>query len=337
MSKATNGSVTHAWIDDGSRNVKVFIEGMDKIHVIETLVREGSDEVNSYNTNNLSYTVQNKRSTSTLLTNTSNYQRSDVNRVAINHALLSIGVKGDVVVHCGLPLDQYFQPGGMKVDYNRLNEKRESIMMPVVFDTDNSPMPFKIVSVEVHPEAIPALYAAINEGYPIYGDTVTVADAGGWTLDVASLVIDDDEIQVDSNLTELRGYFHCLDVIATMLENNNPKLSKSFKNAGFRYRKAESTFSKDSDEHELSVQGVKKWFDDIVVSANIEEQIITSDNLLLVGGSIHYLGDLFVNHPDFEHISIISMLEPETAILRGMLAMNGIDYPIPTKPDQEQS
>lgn len=118
-----------------------------------------------------------------LVTTNVEWQYSNVNVVAVHHALLLTGVEPcevDLVVT--LPLSEYYdaqcQPNAANIA-----RKRASLMRPV---TVNGGKTFTVRSVEVMPESIPAGYDILKEMEPL--ESLLIVDLGGTTLDISQVM-----------------------------------------------------------------------------------------------------------------------------------------------------
>ena len=110
------------------------------------------------------------------------YQYSDVNVIAIHHALVKSGItpqEVDVVVT--LPLSEYFDTNAQP-DMANINRKKANVMRPVEYQNGEA---FTIRNVRVMPESIPAGFKALADMSPF--ESLLIVDLGGTTLDVAKV------------------------------------------------------------------------------------------------------------------------------------------------------
>ncbi len=110
------------------------------------------------------------------------YQYSDVNVIAIHHALVKSGItpqEVDVVVT--LPLSEYFETNAQP-DMANINRKKANVMRPVEYQNGEA---FTIRNVRVMPESIPAGFKALADMSPF--ESLLIVDLGGTTLDVAKV------------------------------------------------------------------------------------------------------------------------------------------------------
>lgn len=122
------------------------------------------------------------------------YPTSNLNRILVNHALISAGL-GDknVFLVTGLPVDQYYKLGQPNISL--IGDKKDSLMKPVTnfnkkFSTAN------ILGNEVFSEGLAAFFDAMFNGDGTVNDEIqqlinrrpiTVVDLGGKTLDIATI------------------------------------------------------------------------------------------------------------------------------------------------------
>ncbi|WP_337049249.1 plasmid segregation protein ParM [Serratia fonticola] len=110
------------------------------------------------------------------------YQYSDVNVVAIHHALLQTGLLPQPVdVEVTLPLGEYLDEHNQP-NHDNIQRKQRNIMRPV---TLNSGETFTIRNVRVMPESIPAGFDIVKDLDEL--DSLLIVDLGGTTLDVAQV------------------------------------------------------------------------------------------------------------------------------------------------------
>lgn len=118
-----------------------------------------------------------------LVTTNIEWQYSNVNVVAVHHALLLTGIEPcevDLVVT--LPLSEFYDARHQPHEEN-IARKRSSLMRPV---TANGKKTFTVRSVEVMPESIPAGYRILSEMDPL--ESLLIIDLGGTTLDISQVM-----------------------------------------------------------------------------------------------------------------------------------------------------
>ena len=177
------------FVDDGSTNIKVMWQEGDKTHRClspnsfkrEWVVPFGELPVFNYAMNGEQYSFDAISPDAVKTTNVA-YQYSDVNVVAVHHALMQTGLvaqKVDIVV--SLPLAEYFDTNNQP---NRTNiqRKKDNLLRPI---TINGQEAFTINSVEVMPESIPAGFDIAQGLDPL--DSLLIVDLGGTTLDISQV------------------------------------------------------------------------------------------------------------------------------------------------------
>lgn len=175
------------FIDDGSTNIKLlWNEGSEVKRLIspnsfkrEWSVAFGSGTVFNYLFNGEQYSFDPISPDAVVTTNVA-WQYSDVNVVAVHHALLKTGMapqEVDIVVT--LPLAEFYNRDNQPCEKN-IRRKQESLLRPV---TLNGGQTFTVRSVEVMPESIPAGYSVVKDLDDL--DSMLIIDLGGTTLDIS--------------------------------------------------------------------------------------------------------------------------------------------------------
>lgn len=110
------------------------------------------------------------------------WQYSDVNVVAVHHALLQTGlVPCEVDITVTLPLSEYYNRNNQPID-EAIRRKEQSLMRPV---TLNGGKTFTVRSVAVMPESIPAGFSVLQTMDPL--ESLLIVDLGGTTLDISQV------------------------------------------------------------------------------------------------------------------------------------------------------
>ncbi|MDZ7324918.1 plasmid segregation protein ParM [Kosakonia sacchari] len=178
------------YVDDGSTNIKVLWEDDAGVRTTispnsfkrEWSVAFGNNEVFNYALNGEHYSFD-PISAEALITTNVAWQYSDVNVVAVHHALLKTGVvpcEVDIVVT--LPLGEFYNRDNQPSAEN-IRRKQESLMRPVEL---NGGRTFTVRSVQVMPESIPAGYRIVREMDDL--DSLLIIDLGGTTLDISHVM-----------------------------------------------------------------------------------------------------------------------------------------------------
>lgn len=178
------------FIDDGSTNVKLQWNdaGQARQHISpnsfkrEWAVSFSEKKVFNYSLNNEHYTFDPISPDAVVTTNVA-WQYSDLNVVAVQHALLTSGLPvGEVDIVCTLPLTEYYgrdnQPNTKNIERKKDNLKRKITL--------NDGETFTIKDVKVMPESIPAGYEVLQELNEL--DSLLIIDLGGTTLDVSQVM-----------------------------------------------------------------------------------------------------------------------------------------------------
>ncbi|MBC3250958.1 plasmid segregation protein ParM [Serratia fonticola] len=110
------------------------------------------------------------------------YQYSDVNVIAIHHALLKTSLPPQPVdVEVTLPLGEYLDEHNQP-NRDNIQRKQRNILRPVILNGGET---FTIRNVRVMPESIPAGFDIVKDLDEL--DSLLIVDLGGTTLDVAQV------------------------------------------------------------------------------------------------------------------------------------------------------
>ena len=178
------------YVDDGSTNIKLAWK--DENGEVKTFISPNSFKpewsLNLFGDGQSSnYVIEGEKfsfdpgSADAIVTTETRYQYSQVNTVAIHHALLHSGIKpGEVDVVVTLPLSEYldadFQPNTVNISRKKNSVKREVTLQ-------GKKPGFTIGKVSVLPESIPAGFNILTSLKD--DDSLLIVDLGGTTLDVS--------------------------------------------------------------------------------------------------------------------------------------------------------
>ncbi|WP_312239772.1 plasmid segregation protein ParM [Pantoea sp.] len=175
------------FMDDGSTNIKVKWKESGQAHQLlspnsfkrQWSVAFGSQPAFNYLMNGEQYSFDPISPEAVTTTNVA-YQYSDVNVIAVHHALLLTGLAPqDVDVVVTLPLAEFYDANNQRNDAN-IERKKKSLQRQV---TLNGGETFTIRSVEVMPESIPAGFDVLKSMDPL--ESLLIIDLGGTTLDIS--------------------------------------------------------------------------------------------------------------------------------------------------------
>lgn len=178
------------FIDDGSTNIKLQWqdEGKVKRHISpnsfkrEWAVAFGDKKVFNYLLNGEHYSFDPISPDAVITTNIA-WQYSDVNVVAVHHALLTSGLLiGDVDIVCTLPLTEYYDRNNQPNQHN-IARKKANLQRALNLNGSDT---FKINDVKVMPESIPAGFEVLQTLDEL--DSLLIIDLGGTTLDISQVM-----------------------------------------------------------------------------------------------------------------------------------------------------
>lgn len=178
------------FVDDGSTNIKLQWEEAGEVRRAispnsfkrEWAVSFGAGQVFNYTLNSENYSFD-PISADALVTTNVAWQYSDVNVIAVHHALLMTGLKPqpvDIVVT--LPLAEFYTRDNQPNQEN-IRRKQENLLRPV---TINDGETFTIRHVDVMPESIPAGFSIVQDMDEF--DSLLIVDLGGTTLDISHVM-----------------------------------------------------------------------------------------------------------------------------------------------------
>lgn len=154
------------FMDDGSTNIKMKWEADGEIRQMispnsfkpQWSVPFGAQPVFNYSMNGEQYSFDPVAADAVVTTNVA-WQYSDVNVVAVHHALLQTGlVPCEVDITVTLPLSEYYNRDNQP-DNEAIRRKEQSLMRSV---TLNGGKTFTVRSVAVMPESIPAGFSVLQ-------------------------------------------------------------------------------------------------------------------------------------------------------------------------------
>ncbi|KAB7715722.1 recombinase [Plesiomonas shigelloides] len=178
------------FIDDGSTNIKmawINAEGQQQNFVSPNSFKAewsapfGVALPDNYVLDAVKYSFD-PLSCSAIRTTDTLYQYSDINVIAIHHALHSSGIKPQLLdIEVTLPLSEYFDSDSQPNSVN-IERKKNNVMRQV--SHQHKPA-FEINSVRVMPESIPAGVVELAKLDPM--ESLLIVDLGGTTLDIAQV------------------------------------------------------------------------------------------------------------------------------------------------------
>lgn len=178
------------FVDDGSTNIKLQWDEAGEVKRAispnsfkrEWAVSFGAEPVFNYTLNSENYSFD-PISADALVTTNVAWQYSDVNVIAVHHALLMSGLKPqpvDIVVT--LPLAEFYTRDNQPNQEN-IRRKQENLLRPVCVNGGET---FTIRNVDVMPESIPAGFSVVQDMDEF--DSLLIVDLGGTTLDISHVM-----------------------------------------------------------------------------------------------------------------------------------------------------
>ncbi|ELC6383381.1 TPA: plasmid segregation protein ParM domain-containing protein [Enterobacter cancerogenus] len=181
------------YCDDGSTTVKLAWLNNKKIYksLSSNSFRQGWKVEGMGVRQTFNYELDGKKytydevSNESILTTHIEYQYTDVNVLAVHHALLNSGLKPQPVsLTVTLPISEFYTRDCQKNELN-IQRKIDNLMRPVKL---NKGEVFTIEHVEVMPESLPAVFERLVKDNVGQFEKSLVIDLGGTTLDVGVIV-----------------------------------------------------------------------------------------------------------------------------------------------------
>jgi len=181
------------YCDDGSTTIKLAWLDNKKLHksLSSNSFRQGWKVEGMGVRQTFNYELEGKKytydevSNESIITTHIEYQYTDVNVLAVHHALLNSGLKAQPVsLTVTLPISEFYTKECQKNELN-IQRKIDNLMRPVKL---NKGEVFTIEHVEVMPESLPAVFARLVKDKVGQFEKSLVIDLGGTTLDVGVIV-----------------------------------------------------------------------------------------------------------------------------------------------------
>ena len=180
-------NVKLAWFEKGNINTSLSTNSFRKGWKVEGL---GSNQTYNYELEGQKFTFD-EVSNEAIKTTHIEYQYSDVNVLAVHHALLKSGIPPqEVSLTVTLPISEFYTPDCQKNEL-AIQRKTDNLMRPVRLNKHEG---FVITGVEVMPESLPAVFSQLVEDDVGALEKSLVIDLGGTTLDVGVIVGQFDDV-----------------------------------------------------------------------------------------------------------------------------------------------
>lgn len=192
-------NMKNIFCDDGSTNVKLAwfedkkLETSISVNSFRTgwkVEGMGRNRTFNYQINGTKYTYD-EVSHEAMNTTNIEYQYGDINLLAVHHALLNSGLECQPInLTVTLPISEFYTPECQKNEVN-IQRKIDNLMRPVILNKNDT---FTIVSVEVMPESLPAVFTQLVADNVGKFEKSLVVDLGGTTLDLGVIVGQFDDV-----------------------------------------------------------------------------------------------------------------------------------------------
>ena len=275
----------NVYCDDGSTTIKLAWNDNGKIckSLSQNSFRHGWKvdglgirQTFNYELDGKKYTYD-EVSNQSILTTHIEYQYTDVNLLAVHHALLNSGLAPQPLsLTVTLPISEFYTKECQKNELN-IQRKIENLMRPIRLNKGDV---FTIEHVDVMPESLPAVFSRLVVDKVGQFEKSLVVDIGGTTLDVGVIV----------------GQF---DSVSAIHGNSGIGVSSVTKAAMSALRMASSDTS-----FLVADELIKRRNDPDFVRQVINDETKTDLVLNTIEGAIASLGEQVVNElGDFHHVN----------------------------------
>ncbi len=313
-------------IDDGSTNIKLaWTENGERRNAIspnsfksEWSAPFGGSQPANYMLDGVRYGFD-PVSDRFVRTTDTQYQYSDVNVIAIHHALVKSGItpqEVDVVVT--LPLSEYFDTNAQP-DMTNINRKKANVMRPVEYQNGEA---FTIRNVRVMPESIPAGFKALADMSPF--ESLLIVDLGGTTLDVAKVqgqLAGISQVFCDPHV----GVSLMTDAVLSVMATNGMRTSHHIASTIIEHRHDEAWLRQHihNDAHYNSLMAVIREKEETLKQRVIRALAGFSGygRVMVVGGGAEIVAPA-VHDAYGLNANIHTTQEPQFALVNGLHAMN---------------
>ncbi len=247
------------------------------------------------------------------------YQYSDVNVIAIHHALVKSGItpqEVDVVVT--LPLSEYFDTNAQP-DMANINRKKANVMRPVEYQNGEA---FTIRNVRVMPESIPAGFKALADMSPF--ESLLIVDLGGTTLDVAKVqgqLAGISQVFCDPHV----GVSLMADAVLSVMATNGMRTSHHIANTIIEHRHDEAWLRQHihNDAHYASLMAVIREKEETLKQRVIRALAVFSGygRVMVVGGGAEIVAPA-IREACGVNATFIADGVPQFALVNGLYAMD---------------
>lgn len=308
--------------DDGSTACKLaYIDPTNPDQVI-TLISPNRAELGrgfSFGSVNHVYSVDEEGTTqytfnelkNALPTNNKEFQYHPQSRASVQHALVMSGIKEtDIDLCVTLPISQYYQKTGDENIANIESKKKAHLG----FIRSENHQTYKINTVSVFPEGIPAMLLALEDRDILPTDTSMLIDIGGTTSDIC---IFSGKLENIINISSIEcGMFEIMESIRSELTqsmNNIYTMHLDFVLRNFDNRDAiNKQIHCDIDVMQHANQTLERLYRQLLPLNNGD---FLNTNVYLTGGGANILGEFLKRY----NIKSNIIAEPETALAKAIL------------------
>lgn len=318
--------------DDGSTTVKLawFADkGKLKTSLSANSFRQGWKVEGMGVRRTFNYELEGKKytydevSNESILTTHIEYQYTDVNVLAVHHALLNSGLKPQAVsLTVTLPISEFYTKECQKNELN-IQRKIDNLMRPVKL---NKGEVFTIEHVEVMPESLPAVFARLVKDKVGQYEKSLVIDLGGTTLDVGVIVGQFDSVSAIHGNSNI-GVSMVTNATLTALKMASSDTSSMVADELIKQRK-DPDFVRQVVNDESKTTLVLDTIESTI--ANLGEQVVNDlaefrhvNRVYIVGGGASLIEDAVKTAWHHLGAKVAMMESPQTALVEAIAAFKG--------------
>ncbi|HAF4865928.1 TPA: plasmid segregation protein parM [Salmonella enterica] len=262
-------------------------------------------------------------SNESILTTHIEYQYTDVNVLAVHHALLNSGLKPQAVsLTVTLPISEFYTKECQKNELN-IQRKIDNLMRPVKL---NKGEVFTIEHVEVMPESLPAVFARLVKDKVGQYEKSLVIDLGGTTLDVGVIVGQFDSVSAIHGNSNI-GVSMVTNATLTALKMASSDTSSMVADELIKQRK-DPDFVRQVVNDESKTTLVLDTIESTI--ANLGEQVVNDlaefrhvNRVYIVGGGASLIEDAVKTAWHHLGAKVAMMESPQTALVEAIAAFKG--------------
>ncbi len=312
-------AVKLAWYDNDKLNMSLSSNSFRSGWKVEGM---GMRQTFNYELDGKKYTYD-EVSNESIRTTHIEYQYTDLNVLAVHHALLNSGLKPQTVsLTVTLPISEYYTKECQKNELN-IQRKIANLMRKVKL---NKGEVFTIEHVEVMPESLPAVFARLVKDNVGQYEKSLVIDLGGTTLDVGVIVGQFDSVSAIHGNSEI-GVSLVTNAALTALKMASSNTSAMVADELIKQRN-NPDFVRQVINDENKTALVLDTIESAI--ASLSAQVVDDlagfrdvNRVYIVGGGAPLIQDAVKTAWHHLGSKVVMMHSPQTALVESIAAFNG--------------